>query len=134
MEAGRSRGIGFGGENGRIWGAASCGVTESVAQQPQRSIRPQHEAVEIGRKLRMTIEREHIRDVLVRPHDDHAAAARSMPRRSKDVVAALQVGAEHLFVVAKPVTSLRRAAATAACVSMREFAMRLLEHRTDIDH
>ena len=114
-------------------GCCLCGVTESAAQPSRRSIRPQHEAVKIRRKLGMAIEREDMRDILVRPHHDHAAFVPIDAAHRKDVVAAFQVGAEHLLVVAKPVTSFRREQERGhGCDG--ELRMRLLEHRTDIDH
>ena len=51
----------------------------------------------------------------------------------KDVVAALEIGAEHLFVVAKAVAPFRRKQERGHRLD-GEFAMRLLEHRADIDH
>src|SRR5947199_3722 len=74
----------------------------------RRSVRTQHEAVEVGGKLGMAVKRKHMRDILVRPHHDHAAFVPIDAAHRKDVVAALEIGAEHLFVVAKSVTSFCR--------------------------
>ena len=74
-----------------------------------------------------------MRDVLIRPHDDHAPRLPIDAAHRKDVVAALDVGAEHLLIVAKAVSSLlgqkqRRHGLDG------ELTMSLLEHRADIDH
>src|SRR5882724_11362253 len=75
----------------------------------------QHEAVEIRRELLVSIERrQDLRYVLIRPHDDHAPRLPINAAHGKDVVAALDVGAEHLLVIVKTVASLP------ACISGRE--------------
>ena len=81
----------------------------------------------------MAIERQHMRDILIRPHHDHAAFVPIDAADRKDVVTALEVGAEHLFVVAKPVTSFRREKERGHRLD-GELRMRLLEHGADIDH
>src|ERR1700761_4637247 len=56
-----------------------------------------------GRKERSDvvacIERQDVRDELVGPHDDQAAALAIDPAHVEDVAARLSVGAEHLLVV-----------------------------------
>ena len=47
-----------------------------------------------------------MRDVLVRSHDNHATPVSIDAPHVENVMAALQVRAEHLFVVTKPVTAL----------------------------
>ena len=59
--------------------------------------------------------------------------SRSMPRMSKMSWPALQVGAEHLFVVAKPVTALPGQKESGHGLD-RKLAMALLEDGPDIDH
>src|SRR5437868_4156696 len=113
-------------------GSSPYGVAESVARPPQRSLRLQHEPIEVCRKRRMAIERENMRDILVRPHHDHAAVPFDAAHR-KDVVTALEIGAEHLFVVAKSVTSFGGEKERGHRLN-GELRMRLLEHRAHIDH
>src|SRR2546423_8286238 len=108
MEAGRSRHIGFGDKNGQIRGGARMASPKAQRSLLRRSVRTQHEAVEVGGKLGMAVKRKHMRDILVRPHHDHAAFVPIDAAHRKDVVAALEIGAEHLFVVAKSVTSFCR--------------------------
>ncbi len=45
-------------------------------------------------------------DVLVRSHDDHATAVSMDAAHVEDILAGLQVRAEHLLIVAKPVAAL----------------------------
>jgi hypothetical protein len=147
MEAGHSCHIGFGDKNGQIRGDA---LTARKCSPDERSdirdfsayrfahagyilSRPQHEAVEIGREFGMTIERQHMRDILIRPHHDHAAFAPIDAAHRKDVAAALEIRAEHLLVVAESGASFRREQERGHRLD-GEFAMRLLEHRADIDH
>ena len=59
-----------------------------------------HEPIEEGHELPHTVERQNMRDVLVRPHDHHAALFAFDAAHSEDITAAFQVGAKHLFVVA----------------------------------
>ena len=73
-----------------------------------------------------------MRDVLIRPHDDHASGLPINAAHRKDVVAAFDVGAKHLLIVVEAVTSLfgqkqRRHRLDG------ELPMSLLEHRADID-
>src|SRR6516225_10991677 len=87
----------------------------------------QHEVVEERSELGICIEREHVRDVLIGPHDDHAACPPIDAAHCKDVVAALEVGAEHLLVVEQTVTSLAREKQRGHGPDV-EHAMSLLEH------
>ena len=90
--------------------------------------------IEKCRELSMAIERKNMRDVLVRSHDDHAACVPIDAAHREDVVAALEVGAEHLFVVAKFRNVLCAGEGEAGMVSMASSRCALLENRTDIDH
>ena len=92
-----------------------------------------HEAVEEGRKLRVGIERQDVGDILVRSHDDHATFVSIDTAHCENVVAAFQVGAEHLFVVMKPVAALPGQEKRWHGLD-RKFAMALLEDRSDVDH
>ena len=67
-----------------------------------------HKPIEERREFGMPIERENVRDELVRPHDHDAAAFAIDAARSKDVIAALHIRAEDLLVVAKSITPLLR--------------------------
>src|SRR5438876_9795861 len=82
-----------------------CSVTEIAAL---RSVQLQHEAIEERRELRMAVERENMRDILIRPNHDHAARFSIDAAQREDVVIACEIGAEHLFVIAKTETSLPR--------------------------
>src|SRR5207248_10760034 len=103
------------------------------AHEGYGSTRSQHEPIEICRQRRMAIERENMRDILVRPHHDHAAGFPFDAAHRKNVVTALEVGAEHLFVIAKSVASFRREKERGHRLD-GELRMRLLEHRAHIDH
>ena len=59
-----------------------------------------HESVEKGRKLCVSIERQNVGNILIRSHDDHATSVSINTTHIENVVAAFQVGAEHLLVVA----------------------------------
>ena len=97
-------------------------LDEPIAPNPlkPRQFRPsaRQEAVEKRSKLLKSIERENVRNVLVRPHDHHAPRLAIDAAHGEDVIAAFEVGAEHLFVVAKSVTSLPRAAGSDGIASM----------------
>src|SRR5687768_16472463 len=60
-----------------------------------------HELIEECRELGIRIEWEDIRDVLVRAHDDHATLIPIDATYLENVVAAFQVGTEHLLVAAQ---------------------------------
>jgi hypothetical protein len=72
-------------------------------------------------------------DVLIGPHDDDTALLAIDAPHLKNVIAALEVRTENLFVVAKPISPFRRKQKRGHGF-YREFAMALLEDRTDIDH
>ncbi len=74
-----------------------------------------------------------MRDILVRPHDHHAAVFTVDAAQGEDVVAVLQVGAEHLLIVAQPVTSFPGQKQGWHNLD-GERVVRLLENRADIDH
>ena len=74
-----------------------------------------------------------MRDVLIRPHDDHAPCLPIDAAHYKDVVIAFDVGAEHLLVVVKILTSLP-GQKQGRHGRDGEIAMSLLEHRADVDH
>ena len=65
-----------------------------------------HESVEKGRKLCVSIERQNVGNILIRSHDDHTPSVSINTTHIENVVAAFQVGAEHLLVVAKLVATL----------------------------
>ena len=81
----------------------------------------------------MGVERENMRDVLVRPHDDHAPPRSIDAPHVENVVAVLQVGAEHLLIVTEPVTAFARQKERGHGLD-RKFAMALLKNGPDIDH
>ena len=62
-----------------------------------------HEPIEIRRELRIAVERQNVRDELVRPHDHHAAPRAIDAAQGEDVLTAFVVGAEDLLVVAQSV-------------------------------
>ena len=74
-----------------------------------------------------------MRNVLIRPHDDHASGLPIDAAHCIDVVTALDVGAEHLLVVVKAVASLPRQKQRRHRLD-GELTMSLLKYRTDIDH
>jgi hypothetical protein len=73
-----------------------------------------------------------VRDVLVRSHDCQAPAVSIDAPHFEDVVAVLKVGAEHFFIVTKPVTALRGHQESGHGLD-RELAMALLENGAYID-
>ena len=79
----------------------------SLAECTLRSVLSRHEAIEECRELLIAIQRKNVRDVLVWPHDHHAPPFAIDAAQGKDVIATFWVGAEHFFVVAKSITSLR---------------------------
>ncbi len=62
----------------------------------------QHETVEERAELGIRVERKNMGDVLVGPHDDHAPPRSINAPQVENIGAALQVGAEHLLIVAEP--------------------------------
>ena len=74
-----------------------------------------------------------MRDVLVRPHDNHAAFVSINAPHVENIMAALKVRTEYFFVVAKPITALRRQEETGHGPDL-ELAMTLLENGSDIEH
>ena len=93
----------------------------------------QHEAVEERSELAISIEREDMRDVLIRPHDDHAPCLPIDAAHCKDVVTALDICAKHLLVIAEVVTPLSGQKQRRHGLDGK-FMMSLLEHRADVDH
>ena len=81
----------------------------------------------------MGIERQDVRDKLVRPHHHHAASVSIDTAHIKNVVAAFQVGAEHFLVVAQLVAALSGQQQWWHRLD-REVAMPLLEDCPDVDH
>src|SRR6516164_5594509 len=79
------------------------------------------------------MQRKDMRDVLIRPHDDYAPCLPVDAAHCKDVVTALDVGAEHLLVIVKAMTSLPGQKQRWHGLN-GELTMRLLEHCADIDH
>src|SRR5262249_28030720 len=82
---------------------------------------------------RVAIQRKNMRDILIRPHDDHTPRFPIDATHREGVVTAFEIEAEHLFVVAKSVTSLPREKQRRQGLD-GELEMTLLEHSTDIDH
>ena len=74
-----------------------------------------------------------MRDVLIRPNHHHAPRLPVDAAHRKYVVTALEVGAEHLFVVVQAVSSLAGQKQRGHGLD-GELAMRLLEDRPDVDH
>ena len=114
MEAGRSRDIGFRGENGGFGGAASAASPKARHNRPgaqsARNMKPSKYAASSAWPSSGSTCATYWsgRTTTMQPLLAIDAA------HGKDVVAALQIGAEHLFVVAKPVTSFRAGAGAAA--------------------
>src|SRR5882757_10884059 len=100
---------------------------------PKASFILLHEAVEEGRKRRVGIERQDVGNILVWSHDDDAAPVSIDPAHIENVVAAFQVGAEHLLVVTKLVAALPGQEKRWHSVDCK-LAMALLEDRPDVDH
>ena len=74
-----------------------------------------------------------MRDVLVRSHDNHATPVSIDAPHVENVMAALQVRAEHLFVVTKPVMALPGQKERGHGLDGK-LKMALLEDGPDIDH
>src|ERR1017187_9164940 len=94
---------------------------------------PPHEAIDERGELVVGIEREHMRNVLVWTDDGDAALLPINTPHLENVVAAFQVGAKYLLVVAKPVAPFAGEQEGGHGLD-REFAMALLEGRADVDH
>ena len=92
-----------------------------------------HEAIEERAELRMPVERQKMRNILIWPHDHHAAALAVDVTQTEDVTAAFQIGAEHFLVVAESVASLPRQEKGWHRFD-GQLAMTLLKNRTNIDH
>src|SRR5438445_9253200 len=107
-----------------IWYRSSCTLRSALSR---------HEAIEECRERLIAIERKHVRDVLVWPHNHHAASLAIDAAHGEDVVAAPHVGTEDFFVIAKSVTSLPRQQQGRHGLDGKR-VMILLEHRADIDH
>ena len=56
----------------------------------------------------MSVEGQDMADILIGPHDDHAAAVSIHAAHRVNVAAASKVGAEDLFVILKPVAAFAR--------------------------
>ena len=97
------------------------------------SLRLHHEAIEERRELSVSIEREQVRHILIRPHHDHASHLAIDATHGEDVVTALQIRAEHLFIVSQAVASFVRQQESGHRLK-RELAMGLLEDGADVDH
>src|SRR5690606_29929325 len=68
----------------------------------------QHETVEERGKLAMARQRQDLRDILVRPHDDDAAILAVDATQIEDVMPIFAIGAENLFVVKQAVAAFGR--------------------------
>ena len=67
-----------------------CGA--EVAKACTSALRLRHEAIEERRELRIAVERQNMRDVLVRPHDHHAAPFAIDAAHGEDVLPLLRSG------------------------------------------
>src|SRR5262249_13211300 len=92
-----------------------------------------HEAIEEHRELGVSVKRQHVCNILTRPHHNDAALIAIDAAHGEDIVTALEVGAEHLFIVAKSEASLAREQEIGHGFE-RKLAMRLLEDGADIDY
>src|SRR6188768_2839196 len=111
-------------------------LSQRAGADPDRTLRSlpsHHETIEECRELLIAIERKNVRDVLVGPHDHHAPPFAIDATHGEDVIAAFEVGAEHLFVVAKSEPSLPRQKEGRHGLD-GDVVMALLEHRADIEH
>jgi hypothetical protein len=99
---------------------------------PVRLVPLQHESIEESSELHIAIERKNMGDVLVWPHDDHATPGFVDAPLYEDVLAAFDIGAEQLFIVAKSVATLVGKKETGHGPKVK-LAMALLKYRTDID-
>src|SRR5882757_4456878 len=111
-------------------------ISPEVDAQTQRrnsSLPSCHEAIEECRELDMRVEWENMRDVLVRSHDDHATPVAIDAPHVENVLAALKIRAEHLFVVTKPIAALPGQKEGRHGLD-GELEMALLEDGPDIDH
>src|ERR1700692_2265922 len=88
-----------------LWAQLARGPS-APGQSLKTSVIVHHESLEEGRKLPIGIERQDVGNMLVRSHDHHAAPVSIDTAHIENVVAAFQVGAKHLFVIAKPVAPL----------------------------
>jgi len=70
---------------------------------------------------------------LIRPHDNQTACLPINAAHRKDILAAFDVGTEHLLIIAKPVATLLGQEKRGHGAN-GELAMALLEDRPDIDH
>src|SRR4051794_1435949 len=92
-----------------------------------------HKAIKECGELGMRIERENVRDVLVRPHDNHAAPVTIDSPHVENVMAALQVRTEHFFIVMKSIPALPGQKERGHGLNGKG-AMALLEDGPHIDH
>lgn len=67
-----------------------------------------HETFEEGCELGMSIHRQDVGDMLIRPDDDHAAAVPIYASHVENVPTSFQIGTEHLLVVVEPVSTFPR--------------------------
>jgi hypothetical protein len=92
-----------------------------------------HEVLEESGKLVVRVEREDICNILIRTHDDYAAAVAIDPAHVEDVATALEIGTEHLLIVTKPVPPLTRQKKLRHLLEV-QLAMALLEHGSHVDN
>ena len=88
--------------------------------------------LEEGGELVVRIERQHVRDVLVRTNDDHRPRLAVDAAQIEDVGAVLEIGRERLLVVDQPEPALARQQKRRQLLDL-EVAMPLLEDRADVD-
>ena len=106
---------------------------DAQSRRRKNSIPLHHKAIEECCELGICIERENMRDVLVRSHDNHATPVSIDAPHVENVMAALQVRAEHLFAVTKPVMALPGQKERGHGLDGK-LKMALLEDGPDIDH
>jgi hypothetical protein len=93
----------------------------------------EHEVVEEAGECIVRVEREYVSDILVGANNDDAALISVDAPQVEDVLAPPTVGAEHLFVVVQPVSSLA-GQEQGGHGRQVEIAVALLEDGTEIDN
>lgn len=111
-------------ERGRRTGTVATGRSGGCTDLDQRST----EEVD---QLAVGVEREHVRDVLVRPHDHESPLLPVQATQLEDVGG--RVGAEDLLVIDEPERSLARQQDRRQ-VRDGDVAMPLLEHGPHVEH
>ena len=92
----------------------------------------EQESAEEGGEFVVRVQRQHVRDVLVRTDDDHRTLRAVDAAQIEDVGAVLEVGAIGLLVVDEPEASLARQQDGRQFLDL-ELAVSLLEDRANVD-